>query len=161
VPSPSIATPLHFGTETSLPLALRNLLRRSVEIAGAAFSGTGVIVTDESVVLPTFPLRPDLSFDPELDPAVLLGSISVAGGKQHDGFHILASDLRVRALSLYFSPPITPDLTIDRSRPFGGRDLAALFGSMLEGVLATGIATTTLGIVTFAHGFETSRDTRL
>jgi hypothetical protein len=161
VSSRSIASTIYPGTAASLASGLHILLRRTVEIAGAAFSGTGVIVTADHGTLPTFPLRPDLSFDPTLAPARLLGSISVTGGVQHDGFHILTPDLHIGALSYYFSPPVVPDLVIDRSRPFGGRYLAALFGSTLDGVLATGIATTTLGIVTFAHGRETSRNDRL
>jgi hypothetical protein len=46
---------------------------------------------------------------------------------------------------------------IDRSAPFGGRYLAALFGSTIDGVLATAIATPGLGVIIFMNGEEVSR----
>ncbi|MBK5517948.1 hypothetical protein [Pseudomonas sp. TH10] len=41
-----------------------------------------------------------------------------------------------------------------RERRFGGRYLAALFGSVLPGVKMIGIATPTLGIAIFENGRE-------
>ncbi len=146
-------------TETAMTDLLHTLLVRVASTAGPDFSGIGLVVTDRPETLPTFPLRPDIAVDGEADVAELLASISVAGGALHDGFHILSSGLRVTSLSQYFSPPVVPNLTIDRSHAFGGRFLAAFFGSALPGVIATGIATTTVGVVTFANGLETSRET--
>ncbi|OYW22373.1 MAG: hypothetical protein B7Z43_07260, partial [Sphingomonas sp. 12-62-6] len=78
-------------------------------------------------------------------------------GAHHDGFHILTAELKLVAVSQYFSPPVVAGLEIDRSRPFGGRYLAALFGSMLPGTLATGIATKALGTIVFSGGQEVYR----
>lgn len=146
--------------EAAMTDVLHALLLRVASTAGPHFSGVGLVVTDLPNALPTFPLRPDIAVDGEADVAELLASISVTDSALHDGFHILSSGLRITSLSQYFSPPVVPDLTIDRSHPFGGRFLAALFGSTLPGVMATGIATTTLGVVTFANGRVTSRKTR-
>jgi hypothetical protein len=62
--------------------------------------------------------------------------------------------LRLVRLAQYFSPPIVPSAAIDRSKRFGGRYLAALFGSALPGVLATGVASRDFGIAVFRDGRE-------
>ena len=125
--------------------------------AGDEFSGLGVIVSDNIAALPLFPIGPAVELDTGPDAATLLGAISVERSPHHDGFHVLGPDLRVIALSRYFSPPIVDGLKVDRAAPFGGRYLAALFGSMIEGVLVTGIATPGSGVITFANGEEVRR----
>lgn len=139
-----------------LSARLQDLLRQSAAVAGPDFSGMGVLVTKDASRLPIFPLRVNSEIDSSEDTKALLGRIAVNGGPLHDGFHILSPGLGVIALAQYFSPPIVPSLPLDRSRPFGGRYLAALFGSALEGIWATGIATPTLGVITFADGRETA-----
>lgn len=142
----------------ALSQRLHRLLGSAQAIAGPDFSGVGVIVSDRSANLPLFPLRPRLALDQTVDADRLLASISVEGGPLHDGFHVLSSDLQVSAVSQYFSPPIIDAPEFDRSLPIGGRYLAALFGSSIDGVLATGIATRALGIFTFVNGREASRE---
>ena len=137
--------------------ALAVLLRRSAMIAGDDFTGLGVVVSTESAVLPIFPIGPVIEIDPQIAPIDLLGMISVARSPHHDGFHILNPRLRVCAISQYFSPPVVPEIQINRAMPFGGRYLAALFGSTLHGVSATGIATPTLGVIIFVNGLEVRR----
>jgi len=131
---------------------LSDILACAAQLAGPQFSGLGVLVSDEPHKLPLFPLRAIVAMAAEAGAADQLGEVSVVGGPFHDGFHILSASLGVTRLSQYFSPPIVPDLPIDRSKPIGGRYLAALFGSKLPAVLMSAIATPAHGIVIFADG---------
>lgn len=136
---------------------LKTVLRLAHVSAGNDFSGLGVIVALESASLPLFAIGPPIRLDPKVETAAILGAISRERSPHHDGFHILNPALELQAVSQYFSPPIVRGLKINRSTPFGGRYLAALFGSTLDGVLATAIATPALGIITFIRGEEVSR----
>jgi len=141
-----------FAGQSSRVRDLSNILSSAAKVAGVQFSGLGVLVSDAPDNLPLFPLRPDLAADAKAAAAEVLGEISVVGGPLHDGFHILSAELSVSRLSQYFSPPIVPNLVIDRQRPIGGRYLAALFGSKLPAVMMSAIATPAHGIVIFADG---------
>lgn len=143
-------------SETDLELtgALFELLVNIDERAGVDFSGTGVIVSTRIDDLPILALRPASDPGEVADVAGMLAQISNPTHEHHDGFHVLSSDLRILRLAQYFSPPIVPAAPIDRSKRFGGRYLAALFGSALPGVLATGIASCDFGIALFRHGRE-------
>lgn len=81
-------------------------------------------------------------------------AISDAGSEFHDGFHILSPNLQLVRVSQYFSPPIVSGINGDPARRLGGRYMAALFGSILPGVLATGVASTDYGVVVFEQGRE-------
>lgn len=152
---------LHVGEAgRALFEALDALLWRAAKIAGNQFTGLGVIVSTGGS-LPIFPIGPALELDPTIEPVSLLGAISVAESPHHDGFHILTPALEVRAISQYFSPPVVTEVQVNRATPIGGRYLAALFGSTMEGVLATGIATPTLGVIIFVSGQEVSRRQQL
>jgi len=83
-----------------------------------------------------------------------LAAISVHDCEYHDGFHIVSSDWRLIRVSQYFSPPIVANPTIDRTKLFGGRYVAALFGSAIPGVQLTGIASRGFGIAVFKDGTE-------
>lgn len=133
---------------------LVEMLKRVKSLAGAEFTGVGVIVCDVEAELPTFPLRLGVDVPQELDAATTLANVSIAYSDLHDGFHVLAPDLRVVALSQYFSPPIVESAVINRTRRFGGRYIAALFGSALPSVHLCGVATDSLGIVIFKDGRE-------
>lgn len=145
------------NTTVTLYEALDAFLRRVAAVAGDEFTGLGVIVSATPTSLPLFPIGPPIDLGQPNRSDSLLGSISVASSEHHDGFHILSPSLKVSSVSQYFSPPIVPNVSINRAIPFGGRYLAALFGSALDGVLATGIATSKLGVVIFADGLEVSR----
>lgn len=84
----------------------------------------------------------------------ILMAISEPTHELHDGFHILSPDLRVVRLSQYFSPSIVPGLHVDSQRRVGGRYMAALFGSTLHDVLATGVASADYGVAVFENGVE-------
>ncbi len=124
--------------------------------AGVDFSGTGVIVSTRPQELPILPLCTVSDFSEAPDVADVLATISNRAHQHHDGFHVLGPDLRLLRVAQYFSPPIVPSAPIDRSKRFGGRYLAALFGSALPGVLATGIASRDFGIAVFREGRETA-----
>jgi hypothetical protein len=102
--------------------------------------------------LPLFPIGPELKIPSTRRVADVLGSISKVEHPCHDGFHVLDSNLELLATSQYFSPPVQAGADVDRSIKFGGRYLAALFGSCLPDVLAAGIATQDLGVLIFAAG---------
>lgn len=133
------------------------LLRLAHGSAGNDFSGLGLIVAEDSATLPIYAIGPPIALRPEEGTAAILGAISRQQSPHHDGFHILNPALKLKAVSQYFSPPIVSRLRINRSIPFGGRYLAALFGSTLDGVLATAIATPALGVITFINGEEVAR----
>lgn len=133
---------------------LAEVLRRVRALAGDDFTGVGVIVSEPGAVLPIFPLRLDVSVPQEKDVSVTLAELSVIGSDLHDGFHVLTPDIKLIALSQYFSPPIVEAVAVNRNRKFGGRYIAALFGSMLPGVHLCGISTESSGVVIFERGRE-------
>ncbi|NTE57474.1 hypothetical protein G6M78_20645 [Agrobacterium tumefaciens] len=122
--------------------------------AGSEFSGVGVIVSTNPESLPIVALRP--TSNPFYDAATgtVLAHISHHWHEHHDGFHVLTPDLKIKKIAQYFSPPIVPLIIIDRKKRFGGRYLAALFGSMLPTVIATGIVSRDFGLAVFHHGDE-------
>ena len=133
---------------------LAEVLRRARSLAGNDFTGVGVIVCDPDTELPTFPLRLEVSIPKRKDVAITLAELSRAGSDLHDGFHVLTPELDLVALSQYFSPPIVEAAVVDRKRNFGGRYIAALFGTTLPGVHLCGISTESVGVVIFRHGYE-------
>lgn len=153
-PASRFIPPFMGSTDLEVTDALLELLMDVDIRAGVGFSGTGLIVSTRTQDLPILALR--LVSDPgeAADVAGMLATISNPAHEHHDGFHVLGPDLRPLLLAQYFSPPIVPSAPIDRSRRFGGRYLAALFGSALPGVLATGIASREFGIAVFREGRE-------
>ena len=141
-------------TDFELTDALLELLIKVDERAGVDFSGTGVIVSTQVDDLPILAIRPVSDPGEVANVIDLLATISNPAQEHHDGFHVLDPDLRIIRLGQYFSPPIVLSAQIDRTKRFGGRYLAALFGSMLPGVLATGIASRDFGIALFREGHE-------
>ncbi|WP_232491772.1 hypothetical protein [Novosphingobium kaempferiae] len=134
---------------------LSGLLADVTSRAGDGFSGIGLIICDTPQSLPILPLRdsaPKWAAGSKL--ADFLAGVSQTAGLYHDGFHVLSSSLKPVAIAQYFSPPIVPGIVLDRSRHFGGRYVAALLGSALIGVRATGIASRDFGIAIFERGQE-------
>lgn len=141
--------------------SLFRLLRSVRDESGELFSGIGVLVSDTPDTLPTFPLRPK-SVAPIMGSTTeILSAISKDSSDLHDGFHLLSPALEIKSLSLYFSPPIQWSVVIPHPAPrIGGRYLAALFGSALPGVIATGVASSQYGVVIFKDGVEVAADAR-
>lgn len=145
---------LQKSMDTLMVRELIEILSRIRALAGDEFTGAGVIVCQLDAELPTVSLRLGISIPQEEDVAIYLAKISKATNDLHDGFHVLAPDLSLTALSQYFSPPISKTAIINRSRKFGGRYMAALFGSTISGVLLSGIVTKSLGVIIFKDGQE-------
>ncbi|ESX66625.1 hypothetical protein NKH34_25610 [Mesorhizobium sp. M1148] len=122
--------------------------------AGSDFSGIGLIVAESPEYLPIISLRPTSNLTDDAETATALAAISHPWHELHDGFHVLKPNLEVTRVAQYFSPPIVPAARIDRKKRFGGRYLAALFGSTLPGVLATGISSRDFGLAVFHRGKE-------
>jgi hypothetical protein len=133
---------------------LRGTLEAVRARAGAKFSGIGIIVSDSPERLPLFPIKVLEQRLPDIELADFLAEISTTASEYHDGFHVISSDWRLIRVAQYFSPPIVRTAKINRSKRFGGRYLAALFGSALAEVKATGIASSEFGIAVFEHGVE-------
>ncbi|WP_208509607.1 hypothetical protein [Variovorax paradoxus] len=133
---------------------MKATLSRIHTLAGTEFSGIGLVVHNSEPNLPVFPLRPnaELPVDREIEP--FLAAISSTTNDLHDGFHLLSIDWKLTALSQYFSPPILANAEINWKRKFGGRYLAAQFGSALPGVQICAIATSSLGLAIFNGGRE-------
>lgn len=134
--------------------SLRDLLCSVQSKAGPAFSGIGLLICDHPEHLPICTLRPQSEPPASIHVDSYLASICVPSNEFHDGFHIVSSDGRLLKIAQYFSPPIARNADIDRTKVFGGRYLAALFGSMLPEVVISGIASTGFGIALFRDGKE-------
>lgn len=137
---------------------LRALLGDVLNQSGPTFTGVGLIVTDQAGDLPVIHLRPNAPPVEAGSALNLLIAVSDESSPFHDGFHILSPSFQAISLSQYFSPPILPGVFIDGSRPVGGRYMAALFGSGLPNVLATGVATRRYGVAVFRDGHEIRSD---
>lgn len=142
------------GADVLMVSELIEVLSRARTLAGDDFTGLGVIVCTPSTELPTVPLRLGITIPQEEDIALSLAKISKATNDLHDGFHVLTPNLHLMALSQYFSPPVSKTAIINRNRKFGGRYIAALFGSTIPDILLCGIATESLGIILFKDGRE-------
>ncbi|MCP2223561.1 MULTISPECIES: hypothetical protein [Bradyrhizobium] len=118
------------------------------------FSGIGIIVCDQPDYLPLVPLSTRAELPESSDLVSSLVRIASRSNHHHDGFHVLSTKWQLTRVAQYFSPPLVPTAEIDRSKRFGGRYLAALFGSSIDGVILTGIASEGLGIVIFCDGRE-------
>lgn len=133
---------------------LRKTLINVSRAAGSDFSGVGIIVHHPDAGLPVFPLRLDTFEDPGERIDDFLAKISSRHSDYHDGFHLISTEWNITAVSQYFSPPIVASATINRQRAFGGRYLAAQFGSFLPGVELCGVASLGFGLAIFKAGIE-------
>lgn len=140
---------------------MEKLVQRLAEImiqvqsrSGKNFSGIGIIVCDAAENLPLFPIRLSSNTTDNNSLVERLVSISSPDSEFHDGFHVISSDFKLGLVAQYFSPPINDQVRVDRSKRFGGRYLAALFGSSLPTVSATAIASNGFGIAIFQQGIE-------
>lgn len=116
------------------------------------FSGIGLVVYKDIKNIPIFPLQQqNFKTDPNDFVSDLL-EISSYGSEYHDGFHFISEGFEISHVAQYFSPPIISNAKVDYSKALGGRFMAALFGSYVQGVLLTGILTRGNGIKIFEHG---------
>lgn len=122
--------------------------------AGKDFSGIGIIVCDNPGNLPIFPIRLEDHAREQKSLIEIFIEISSSNSEFHDGFHIVSSKFELLKIAQYFSPPIEENATPNRERIFGGRYLAALFGSFIPTIKATGIASNGFGVAVFQNGKE-------
>lgn len=117
------------------------------------FSGIGIIVCESTSNLPIVSLRDDY---PNIKGSSIhiLSEISSLKSNYHDGFHIINEKGELTHVAQYFSPPIADERLIDKSRLVGGRFIAALFGSVLKGVIMTGIVSKDRKASIFVDGKE-------
>ncbi|MGF6635487.1 hypothetical protein [Paraburkholderia sp. MM6662-R1] len=133
---------------------LRDTLANVQKSVGADFSGIGIVVCDAVEDLPIHPLRTVSTILDAGDLVAQLSSVSSRHSTFHDGFHIVSTDWKLIKVAQYFSPPIVVKAEINWGRQFGGRYLAALFGSALPSVKATGVASNGFGLAIFQDGKE-------
>lgn len=137
-----------------VPTRVALLLREIALDAGEAFTGTGLIVSDQPSLLPIMSLgEPCTRWEGEA--RSIFARISVASSEYHDGFHVVGSSFDVVCLSQYFFPPTWPIANTGR-RHIGSRYLTGLFGSAVPDVLAVGIASRQSGVYVFVSGTEHS-----
>jgi hypothetical protein len=132
---------------------LRTLLREVWEKSGADFSGIGVIVCDCAEELPIISLRDDAPITGD-SVANILSDMSQFTSKFHDGFHIINESGKLTHVAQYFSPPVVREAIFDKHRLVGGRFVAALFGSKVDGIQMTGIVGVKSGLSIFRNGEE-------
>ncbi|MGY3582596.1 hypothetical protein ACVIGB_008337 [Bradyrhizobium sp. USDA 4341] len=118
------------------------------------FSGIGLIVSNSPEKLPIVPLSKSEPNFEKSDLVSQLVAIASRSSAYHDGFHIISQTWQLTGVAQYFSPPVADDAVIDRSKRFGGRYLAALFGSSIPAVSLSGIASEDFGIAVFERGRE-------
>jgi hypothetical protein len=141
-------------TRHDIGFRLRAELEEVRRLSGPDFSGVGVIVWEGSSALPVFSL---CATRPNAEGASLASTLVSLGHRDspfHDGFHVLTPDFAIHSTAMYFSPSVAPGIAWDRTRGYGGRYVAALFGSLLPGVFATGVLSLNYGGVVFVHGQE-------
>lgn len=131
---------------------LIDTLTQVKQVATHDFSGIGLVVYKNIKNIPIFPLQQQ-NFKTKTNKLVSdLLEISSYSSEYHDGFHFMSEDFEMSHVAQYFSPPIISNANIDYSKALGGRFMAALFGSYVQGVLLTGILTRDNGIIIFEHG---------
>ena len=135
---------------------LKVLLQELASRVEADFSGAGVIVWDGTTPLPILPMRDQLAdWSAYSSTSELLKELSREQSDFHDGFHVFGQSLELVQVSVYFSPPIVPELDLPlHARFFGGRYLAAAFGSCIPGVLCTGVLSARYGPYVLVNGRE-------
>jgi len=119
-----------------------------------SFAGLGIVLASTIDELPLYPIHGNNLGTNVTSLLDTLVSVSQTGNMFHDGFHIISNQWEIVALSQFFSPPIPKEITVDHSKKFGARYLAALFGSKLKGVDLIGIASPNFGIAIFHNGKE-------
>lgn len=135
---------------------LKILLQEVAAHAKSDFSGLGIIVWDGVTPLPVYPMRdivPDRSRFSSTREA--LNALSQESNVFHDGFHVMSEALQLVQVAVYFSPNLVPDIALPaHARIYGGRYLAAAFGSCLQGVRCTGVLSSRYGPHVLVKGRE-------
>lgn len=122
---------------------VRILLKMVSDRAGSDFSGTGIIIRNESF---DEKFLISLRNDAEVIPSVnafssegvgFLLSIARHSSRHHDGFCLVSPDGKLEKTSQYLFPPHDTKVAPDTER--GTRSYSALCGSAINGILCIGI----------------------
>lgn len=131
---------------------LKDTLYSCVKAREADFSGLGVLVYSSFKNLPVVGMREKYSEIGAYSSSELLARVSTTRSKYHDGFHLLSHDCKLTHLSQYFSPPIVRSIQLPNTNDFGGRYVAALFGSTINEVEFSAIVNTNIDLSIFRNG---------
>lgn len=133
---------------------LKTLLQRTREaIPTGEFCGVGVVVATDLQQLPIASLCRDASIPVQQDLAEQIAECSTYNRPCHDGFQIVSSQWRLVRRNQYFAPfPSEEQRECISYSNVGSRYMAARFGSLIEGVLCTGLLSKRDGLVVFAGG---------
>lgn len=136
------------------PQQLRNLLLRVRDsIPREEFCGVGIVVSTDLERLPIASLCADGNFPAQQDLAEKIAECSLYSRPCHDGFQIVSEQWQLVRRNQYFAPfPSAERRELIGSVNVGSRYIAARFGSLIEGVLCTGLLSERDGIVVFEGG---------
>jgi hypothetical protein len=136
------------------PERLRDLLLRVRDsIPNEEFCGVGVVVSTDLERLPIASLCTDANFPAQQDLAEQIAECSLHSRSCHDGFQIVSEQWQLALRNQYFAPfPAAECRELMGSVNVGSRYMAARFGSLIEGVVCTGLLSERDGIVVFEGG---------
>ena len=135
-------------------LQLKALLQRISEaIPPEEFCGVGVVVAADWQQLPIASLCQDASISGQQDLAEQIAECSFYSKPCHDGFQIVSSQWRLVRRNQYFAPsPFEGQGEYIGLNSVGSRYMAARLGSLIEGVLCTGLLSERNGLLVFVDG---------
>lgn len=136
------------------PERLKNLLLRVRDsIPNEDFCGVGVVVSADLERLPIASLCTDAHLPAQEDLAEQIAECSLFSRSCHDGFQIVSDQWQLVQRNQYFAPfPAAECRKLIGSVNVGSRYMAARFGSLIEGVVCTGLLSERNGIVVFEGG---------
>lgn len=136
------------------PEQLRDLLLRVRDsIPNEDFCGVGIVVSADLIRLPIASLCTDASLPAQQDLAEQIAECSLYSRPCHDGFQIVSEQWQLVQRNQYFAPfPAAECRELIGRVNVGSRYMAARFGSLIEGVVCTGLLSERDGIVVFERG---------
>ena len=115
------------------------------------FCGVGVVVHQQSALLPVVSLCPSAELPKGKTLAEDIAVCSFASNDCHDGFQLVSNDWVLTRRNQYFAP-FVEGLTSLSHEVVGARYMAAKHGSLLESVLCTGLISERDGLLVFVNG---------
>ena len=117
------------------------------------FCGVGILVCSDASALPMCPLGGEEDVGDPNDIVRAICNASMRSNPNHDGFHVLSSDLHLTHTNQYIAPPLSPGFVAPDGIPgFGARHMSALLASRLEPVACAAVLNTQDEILVFADG---------
>lgn len=122
------------------------------EIPNDLFSGIGIVIYESLDNLPLFQLSENSKINQEMDLSLVIKESCQITNLNHDGFILINKNLEATHRNIYFAPPINSSVTFIKEKGYGTRYVAALLGSIMDGVLLTAVVSHSYGIVIFKNG---------